>query len=176
MSDENGMPWEAEVLDAGPVEIENDTKVIDIVGPLLEKLAAVMSAYDCEPTPDGWRKLALHLVLDMQKGRRMVVKTAYSRREPGQPGRPPADPSWVWLIEGKIAKAQRRGNPITARQAAQEVIRSRKDAPSLRRLLNMHAERNDIKYTFPSPDPFLMLRAEEAIELAAAHLESQSRK
>ncbi|MFG1285269.1 hypothetical protein [Xanthobacter autotrophicus] len=176
MSEDDGIPWCAEVLEGGPVFVDEETDASSLVELLSEKLEAVMEVYDCEPTPEGWRKLALSLVLNMQEGRRKVVKTPYSRRESGEPGRPSGDSSWVWLMGQEIAKSERRGEPITAKRAAEIVRAANKDSPSLRRLQNIYSERDDIRHCIPGPDFMLMLRAQEALKVAADRLEEQSRK
>lgn len=178
-----GAPWCAEVLAEPPVVVRDDTKVSDIVGPLQEKLEAVMEFYDCDPTPEGWRKLALSLVLDMQEGRRVVVKTPYSRHGAGKPGRPPFDPYWVWLMAQEIRESDNRSEPITAKQAADRMKKTHKCSLSVRRLENLYSEFknlstecDDIRYSFQRPDFLLMLLAGEAMDDAASRLEEQSRE
>lgn len=176
-------PWCAEVLAKPPVVVRDGTEVSDIVGPLQEKLEAVMEIYGCDPTPEGWRKLALSLVLDMQEGRRVVSKTPYSRREAGKPGRPPVDSTWVSLMAQEIRNAVNRGESITAKQAADRVKKIHKDAPSVRRLENiysefkkLYSERDDIRSSLQGPDFLLMLLAKKAMDDAASRLEEQSRE
>lgn len=186
--EDDGAPWCAEVLAKPPVVVGDTTKALDIVGPLQEKLEAVMEFYDCDPTPEGWRKLALKLVLDMQEGPRKVVRTPYSR-DVSRCGRPPFDPSWAWLIRQEINEAELRGETVTAKQAAERVKNDRKCSLSLRRLENLYSKFNkkypegddhskcvDIRYSLQGPDFTLMLKADEAIEIAARRLEEQSRE
>lgn len=78
---DDDLPWEAEVLSAGPLKINDKTRDEDLVAALDKRLDALLSIYDIQPTPDGWRQLALELLAyqSAQKSSWIEVRTPYNR-------------------------------------------------------------------------------------------------
>jgi hypothetical protein len=76
------LPAWAKPLDSGPINVDETTTDEALTAALQERLAALLRLYNCEPTPDGWRALALRLALDHEIGGRPVCESLCRRTDP----------------------------------------------------------------------------------------------
>lgn len=167
------LPEWAAPLTAGPIVLDADTPAETLSAALEERLAALLRLYGCDPTPEGWKDLALRLALEHRVADTpiMEVRTPVDR-EPGSGGRPidPKQQRWVHAVRREM-----RADPsLTAKAAAAKVKKNHKDAPSGARLQNILADSKR------APRPLLPrltweARINDALSEAAIRLE-RSRK
>jgi hypothetical protein len=168
------MPEWARPLFAGPITFDENTPPGDLAAALEERLEGLLSLYNVEPTPEGWKTLALRLALDHAiAGKKvMEVRTPVDHDSSG-PGRPPEPQQWAWIAA--ISQALSKQPGLSVKDAATRVKRSHKTAPSVARLQNLFAEaRNRPRSLLPR----LPWEAKifDALAQAAVRLESRSRK
>lgn len=169
------LPWEAEVLSAGPLEINDESQRENLVDALEERLEALLSVYGCRPTPDGWRRLALSLLADQSRGGKPWIEvTTPGHRGDSAPGAPRKDYSDLIRHMGRLIKA---APGMTVKAAAELVAKERRKArlecPTAKTLQNIWTEQQKR----PRGEfPFLpwMMMVDQALEDAASRLETKS--
>jgi hypothetical protein len=148
-------------LDRPPLRIFDVTKPAELVPEMEERLAAVLWRYQCTPTPDGWRDLAIKLLLEHEPA--FKVETPVD-------GIPGDDGSQWWWILQLNQLAERVGKA----QAAREVAKL-PDAPSAGRLRNLFSEieRGEVKPPRSFRRLGYVMKAEEALRRAMQRVESK---
>lgn len=179
-------------LFAGPIELPpagDDSALEDALG---ERLAALLDLYHCDPTPAGWRTLALRLALDHEvAGVRVMGLGGPSTVPKKGPGRPTDDRRWFNRFRLNSAKRsmQRESDEVGGRaprdvdvakavaaQMKREVMRARnskhevKDAPAVKTLVNLLADAQPEAPAGIARIP-LEVRALKALQAAALRLE-----
>ncbi len=151
--------WLEEVLSRGAMTINAETDMDALTDEMIERLEAVMSFYNgCEPTADGWRRLAISIALDHHPLFRIV--TPADRDVKG--GKPVGFENFA---RRSAMKAETKKG-VTKKQAAQSL--DKKFGVSSKTLENLMVR--------SSPPPDAMARsvytrkAEKAIERAASEL------
>lgn len=110
------------VLDSTPDDVLTDA--------MEERLTAIMRRYGCEPTPEGWRELALTLALSHEPALR--IETPVDRRH-GEGGAEPTIEPFIW--RSKMASAMKR---LGSKKAAAEYLsKTAPNAPSTAALQNL---------------------------------------
>ena len=179
-------------LFAGPVELPphgDDAALEDALG---ERLAALLDLYHCDPTPAGWRALALRLALDHEvAGVRVMGLGKLSPAPKKGLGRPTDDRRWFNRFRlnsvkrsmqrksekagGKAPRDVDVANAVAA-QMKREVRRARnavhevKDAPAVKTLVNLLADAHPEAPAGIARIP-LEVRALKALHAAALRLE-----
>ena len=171
MSDDDDLPWCLEVLQGGPIILDENTSQEELTGALEERLDALLECYFCEATAEGWKDLALKLALEHCSGgvRAMEVRTPVDRNPVGRPLKRKVE-MWFYYMERHL----RRDPTLTVKAAAEIVKRERKDAPSVRRLQNIYSGLSEDRRALTPRAPWEQ-KIHEALHLAASRLEGKSR-
>lgn len=147
-----------------PIRILDKTSDEELAAAMAERLAFVFELYQFEPTPDGWRELALRLALKHEPA--LHIETPFDR-QPGGGAEPTID-AFIYR-SAMVAATKRLG---TAKAASEEVSKKFPDAPSPAALRNLVTPAGRRKAQGPRQwrlDPYEM-RAFQALSRAAALL------
>jgi hypothetical protein len=106
--DDDGLPEWARILDAGPVTVTAESVIEDLAAVISPRLAALMRVYGAEPTPEGWRKLAIGLALAHERALMMRGGQDRPRDEPGRR----KDPARLALGQTLLQEVKRTGLPL----------------------------------------------------------------
>lgn len=157
--------WIDEVLSRPPIRVLDDVEPEHIVAEMKERLEALMACHNgCEPTEDGWRRLALALALKHEPV--FAIETPADRS--GRSGAAGAQPTAKTLIYRAQMKAK-MAEGLNPRQAALALARNSK--VSARTLENAMSRKSKSRGIF-GRQPY-EIKAEKALILAA---ESMSQK
>ncbi|MFD2675988.1 hypothetical protein [Camelimonas lactis] len=121
MTDDDHDPnvWIHETLDRPPLRIDDHTDAPALAAELRERLEALLAAHMLEPTPDGWRDLALALAAKHEPA--FQIETPVDRESLG--GRPAG---WSRFVNRSRMKSAMRAG-LNQKQAAQQIHRETPD-------------------------------------------------
>lgn len=156
--------WLDEVMSREPMTINDDTDMDELTDEMSERLEAVMATYNgCEPTLDGWRKLAMAIALDYHPLFKIVTPVDLKHKKGG------AKVGFENVARKSAMKAEMKDG-ATQRQVAEKLAKK----------FNVTAKtlENLMKRKAPSPDVMTrttyVLKAERALEQASIE-QSQKR-
>lgn len=156
-------------LHGGPIKINDN----DLIEKIEERLDALLFLFGCEPTPQGWRALALQLALKhTEGGKRVIDIRAPLNDQLKKGGRPVGNELQKHLDAMNKIKSE---NPsFRNKDAAEQYYKERKKKglyePGIGRLKNLWGEQNR-RGMFPFMPS--MLKVDAAIEEAASRLENR---
>ncbi|BBF93425.1 hypothetical protein [Blastochloris tepida] len=82
--EDDALPDWAAPLTAGPIPVTSEATVDDLAAIIAPRLEALMRVYGAEPTPEGWRRLAIGLALSHEPSLRMWGVHDRPHDEPGR--------------------------------------------------------------------------------------------
>lgn len=156
-------------LHAGPVKIDDN----DLIEKIEERLDALLFLFGCNPTPDGWRDLALQLALKhTENGKRVIDIRAPLNDQLKEGGRKVGKDQQKHLDAMNRIKSE---NPsFRNKDAAERYYKERKKKglyrPGIGRLKNLWSEQEK-RGMFPSLPSMMKINA--AIDEAASRLENR---
>lgn len=133
---DDGIPDWARPLTRGPIEVDERTTFDELAKEFSERLDALMKHYQCDATPEGWRRLALRLALDheIEQGTPAMRVIVPVDRLPEAGG---AEPGKNWGLAARLEKRARDLGSIKA--AAKELAKT--TGLSVGRLQNIAADK-----------------------------------
>jgi hypothetical protein len=143
--EDDEIPWCARVLERPPIDIEAMPDA-DLETELAERLTALLEAYRCEATPEGWRTLAIKLALEHERGLKIITPVD---RKPRQGGRETETESWTHLLMLNQERKKCRTNAEAAKAVHKMLGGKRRGAPSIRRLQNILSEAKSGRFRHP---------------------------
>jgi hypothetical protein len=123
-------------LARAPIRVLDATTPQDITDEMQVRLDAVLRMYECTPTPEGWRQLALKLALAHEPALR--TETPVDRQK-GEAGAEPSSDRFFLLWRLNSAKKRLGSAAAAAREIAKQSLGELSEA-SLRNLMSEAAK------------------------------------
>jgi hypothetical protein len=146
ITDEDRIPDCVRVLERGPIELNESTSDADLVPELEERLRALLEKYVCEPTTEGWRRLAIELALRYEPGLKIITPVDRRTREAG---REPKVEAWGYLLMLNQERKKQPSNVEAARAVHRKLRGKPGRAPSIGRLANILSDAEHGRFLFP---------------------------
>ena len=116
-----------------PISITDETTAEDLTEEIEERLSALLSYYNCDASPEGWRDLALRLALEHEPA--MKIETPADRK-PGKGGREPGFAPLMWRSAMRAEMRKGATGAAAARTVRKRFAKNPK-LPGIGRLKNL---------------------------------------
>ncbi len=120
--------WYA-TLERPPIFVTNETSPSDLINEIEERLSALLNYYACDPTPTGWRRLALTLLMKHEPVLQLDTPVERGLKKNGPD---PSDESWINLIVLNGLKKQHGSYDKAADVLARQLNRGRKEEKKIK--------------------------------------------